>query len=83
MPPPKRNTALAPATHECPANGCAIRIRRSLLSCRRHWFDLPEPIRREIWRAYRARKTDPAAHDRAVAEALAFYRGEAVAEPAG
>lgn len=39
--------------HTCHWPGCKVEIRTSLFCCRRHWFALPRPMRREIWRTYR------------------------------
>lgn len=39
--------------HRCHATGCAAEIPPHLFMCRSHWFMVPKPLRREIWRLYR------------------------------
>jgi hypothetical protein len=38
-----------PDTHKCPAPGCALMIRNSLLACRPHWYQLSKPVREAIY----------------------------------
>lgn len=37
----------------CRAHGCSERILPSRLMCPRHWFMVPEALRKEVWKAYR------------------------------
>lgn len=39
--------------HTCHAHGCDTRVPAKLFMCRGHWFSLPKPIQRAIWREYR------------------------------
>lgn len=41
------------STHRCPAPGCEERVPRAQYACRAHWFQIPKPLRDELWRAYR------------------------------
>lgn len=36
----------------CAADSCQLEVERGKLFCRRHWFSLPEPLRKAIWRAF-------------------------------
>jgi hypothetical protein len=40
-------------THRCHAIGCELEVPPNLLLCRRHWFMVPKPLRKEVWRLYR------------------------------
>lgn len=40
-------------SHRCHAVGCDIEVDPGLLMCRRHWFQVPKNLRREVWRLYR------------------------------
>lgn len=51
-------------THECPAPGCDRQVTSSQLACRRHWFQLPRPLRNALWDTYYA--PGSAAHRAAV-----------------
>lgn len=63
---PTRGTPRWPATlplslvreetvsHLCHAIGCSLEVPPKLLMCARHWFMLPENMRQNVWRAYRA-----------------------------
>lgn len=60
--------------HECPG-GCGNPVPRAQLACRPCWFRLPDPLRNDIWRAWRLRPHDAGvAHQWAVAAALNWYR---------
>lgn len=39
--------------HLCHAVDCSERIPPKLLMCGRHWYMVPQGLRREVWRAYR------------------------------
>lgn len=39
-------------TRECPVEGCTEQHDRKMLMCRTHWFEVPKPLRDELWRAY-------------------------------
>ena len=47
------------STHRCPGPRCEARVPADQLACRRHWFQVSEPVRTEVWRAWRALQTDP------------------------
>lgn len=38
---------------ECAAPTCSITISRKFLMCRQHWYQVPKPIRDEVWRSYK------------------------------
>lgn len=40
-------------THECPKNGCEIRLPRGMLACRQHWREVPYGLRTEVLLAWR------------------------------
>lgn len=40
-------------THRCHARGCEEIVPPHLLICRKHWFMVPKPLRKEVWRTYR------------------------------
>lgn len=46
------------STHECPGPDCKVRVSRSQLACRRHWYQVPLEIRRWVWSAYRSGSDD-------------------------
>jgi hypothetical protein len=56
--------------HRCPIDGGRVQVPEIRLMCGRHWWMVPEGIRREIWRQYRRYPTGPA-HRRACAEGIA------------
>jgi len=37
------------STKICPCIGCSEKIPHHMLSCRRHWFLAPKPLRDAIW----------------------------------
>lgn len=39
-------------SHECPKNGCELRVPYRMLACRAHWYAIPKPYRDAVWRAY-------------------------------
>jgi hypothetical protein len=39
-------------SHRCHAIGCDVEVHPSLLMCRRHWFMVPKPLRKDVWRLY-------------------------------
>jgi len=41
-------------THKCPGPDCEKEIPRVQLACPRHWYQVPKPLRDEVWREYRA-----------------------------
>lgn len=40
-------------THRCPAPVCTEQIDPDKLMCPRHWYQVPTPIRRAVWIAWR------------------------------
>ena len=44
--------------NRCAAFKCGARIAPSFLMCRRHWAMVPQPIKEEVWAAYRAHDRD-------------------------
>jgi hypothetical protein len=57
-------------THPCPGS-CGARVPKHLLACRTCWFRLPAYLRDRVNRTHRQ---DPAAHRKAVADAVTWYR---------
>ena len=39
--------------HECPRNGCKVRVPYDQLACKRDWYGLPKPVRDAVYRTYR------------------------------
>ena len=39
-------------THKCPGPKCAADVEPGMLACPRHWYQVPKPIRRAVWRAW-------------------------------
>lgn len=69
------------STHRCPGPECERRVPAEMLACRDHWFQVPEPLRDEVWAAYRAlqrEQDDPIAaeqrHDLAMHAAIETMR---------
>lgn len=40
-------------SHRCHAIGCDAEVPPAILMCRRHWFAVPGPLRKRVWRLYR------------------------------
>jgi hypothetical protein len=38
--------------HLCHARNCQVEVPRKMLMCKRHWFQLPKPMRDAVWREY-------------------------------
>ena len=36
----------------CPGPGCAELVSASRLMCRDHWYQVPRPLRDEVWRTW-------------------------------
>jgi len=54
----------------CPIPGCEGVRRAGQVLCKRHWYQVPEELRAEIWRLYHAEPGSPA-HRAAIAQAVA------------
>lgn len=39
--------------HLCHAENCQAPVPPKMLMCRKHWWMVPAPLRREVWRCYR------------------------------
>lgn len=69
--------------HTCPYPNCKTPVSVSQLACRPHWFQLPKPLREDVWFAWRRKLArDPdgdAAHRRALAAAVDWWQQKAVA----
>lgn len=68
-------------THQCPGPGCTVQVPYELLACPRHWYQVPQKLRHEVWRAYRRLQgahDDPIEaereHDEACRQAIATMR---------
>ena len=60
----------------CPAPGCNTAVPLDRFLCRPHWYSLPAPLRRDVWRTWRARLAHRTAdtiraHEEAKRQALA------------
>jgi hypothetical protein len=42
------------STHRCPGPKCERLVPADMLACRDHWFQVPKPLRHEVWSAWRA-----------------------------
>jgi hypothetical protein len=45
-------------THTCHAYQCRVAVKPELLMCARHWRMVPWPLKRNVWRHYRAGQCD-------------------------
>lgn len=36
-------------THTCKATGCNRQVPKRYLMCRKHWYQVPQPIRDAVW----------------------------------
>jgi hypothetical protein len=65
---------------QCPGPECRTQISPDRFACINHWYALPDEIRNEIWRTYRARlrargsdkKAAIADHQAAMARGIEF-----------
>jgi hypothetical protein len=58
-------------TRACPVPGCDAVIGATRLTCRRHWYQVPKPVRDEVWAAWRSGAgAFTSRHRRAVRRAL-------------
>ena len=39
---------VAGRTHQCPAPACTEQVGADMLMCPRHWYRVPEPLRRAV-----------------------------------
>ena len=66
--------------HRCAHPDCEQMIPLGLFACREHWFALPKAIRSALHSAYARIRTGSVlgidAHDKASAEALAYWTGQ-------
>jgi hypothetical protein len=47
-------TASAWQAGRCPVPGCGDQIDPSRLMCRRHWYQVPRPLRNQVWATWRS-----------------------------
>ena len=40
-------------THRCPGPGCTREVPGDMLMCGPHWYAVPKPLQRAVWRAWR------------------------------
>lgn len=57
------------SSHECPKNGCHVRVRRSQLACPAHWRLVSKPTQQAVYAAYRS--GDVLGHIHAMQDAIA------------
>lgn len=41
------------SSHTCPVPGGDRPVPADMLMCSRHWYTVPKPLRRALWRAWR------------------------------
>lgn len=41
------------STHTCPVPGGTADVRQDMLMCSRHWYTVPQPLRKALYRAWR------------------------------
>lgn len=58
----------------CPHPKCDKPIPTTMLACKAHWFQLPKPLRDDIWRGYRYHLRD--LYDKSVAKAHEFWEAK-------
>jgi len=74
---------LSRGTHSCAVPQCAVRVDRTRLMCRRHWYLVPKAIRDQVWATWRSGQGALSAdHREAVVLAVAAVLA-AMARPAG
>jgi hypothetical protein len=39
--------------HQCPGPDCHAIVSAGMLACRRHWYQVPVPLRDRVWSAWR------------------------------
>lgn len=44
--------------HDCPVDGCAAQVPRSMLMCARHWRLVPDALQSAVYRQWRRRQRD-------------------------
>jgi hypothetical protein len=47
-------TALPWRAGRCPVAGCGDEIDPSRLMCRHHWYEVPRPLRNQVWATWRS-----------------------------
>jgi len=66
--------------HFCHAKACKVIVPPKRLMCKRHWFKVPENLRRKVWREYRpgqeADKEPTAAYLEAARRAIAAVQAK-------
>lgn len=38
--------------HQCPGPDCTRIVSAAMLACRRHWYQVPRPLRDRVWVAW-------------------------------
>jgi hypothetical protein len=62
-------------SHDCPGPGCERQVPSSQLACSRHWYQVPEPLRQAVYRAWnRGKGTGTAEHRQAMLAAVDTMR---------
>lgn len=66
--------------NKCPVEGCTGKRYQGHLMCRKHWYEVPQPLRTEVWRTwrdftdYRAREKSGKNKYSSITEAMNAYR---------
>ena len=45
-------------SHHCHATNCKTNVPPEMFMCKRHWFSLPQFLRKKIWATYRVGQCD-------------------------
>lgn len=61
--------------HTCPHPLCSKKVSPDHLACPAHWFELPVPIRNEIWETFHQAPGSPE-HTAAIGKAVAFWNAQ-------
>jgi hypothetical protein len=68
-------TGLPLPAGRCPVPGCGDQIDQTRLMCRRDWYQVPKPLRDQVWRTWRSgREADSRDHQEAVLKAITTAR---------
>lgn len=58
-------------SHDCPITGCARKAGRGKLLCYTHWYQVPDHLRKALYRAWdRGRGAGTLAHHKAIWAAI-------------
>jgi hypothetical protein len=68
-------TGLPLPTGLCPVPGCGDPIDQTRLMCRRDWYQVPKPLRDQVWRTWRSgQEANSREHELVVLQAITAAR---------